>query len=77
MTTVRNEERPDVVVDGGAGLGLSRPGTAVNELDLQSREEALRDCVAPAVADAAHAADDTASGQLGVVELARLLTAAV
>ena len=39
MTPVRIEERPDVVVDGRPGLGLRRPGTSVDELRLQGRED--------------------------------------
>ena len=77
MTPVRIEERPDVVVHGGPGLGLRRPRTSVDQLCLQGREEALRDGVVPAVADTAHAADDAAGRQLGSVELARVLTATV
>ena len=69
MTPVRIEERPDVVVDGGASFGLGRPRTAMDEFRLQGREEALGDRVASAVADAAHAADDATSVELGSIDI--------
>ena len=66
---LRIVEGTDVVVDGRPGLVLRRPGTAIDELGRQRREEALRDRVVPAVADAAHAADNSAYGDLRPVRL--------
>ena len=73
MTTVRVVEASDVVVDREPGFVLGGPGTAMDQLGLERGEEALGHRVVPAVADAAHAADDATRGKLGAIQLTRVL----
>ena len=51
-------EELEVLEELGVRLRPGGPDGVVDQLDLQRREEALGDCVVPAIAPAAHAADD-------------------
>src|SRR5215472_2960506 len=67
----------DVFEDGGAQVAAGRPSGAINKLSLQRREEALGNCVVPAVALAAHADLDAELGERCLVLGARVLAATV
>ena len=67
----------DVFEDRSTGLPATDVVVSVDELRLEGREEALRDGVIPAIALAAHAADDSAFAEPAPVVLARVLDAAV
>src|SRR2546422_7839578 len=77
MPPVRIVEGRDVVMDRSLRFVFRRPGATMNELGLEGCEEALRHRVVPAVADAAHAADDATSGQLRAIHVAGVLASAV
>src|SRR5262245_59788019 len=53
------------------------PHGVENKLDLQCGEEALGDRVVPAIAAAAHTADDAVLGENALVGAASVLTAAI
>src|SRR2546425_11778438 len=67
----------DVVEELSARCRPRRPRRVVDELDLQRGKEALRDRVVPAIAPAAHAADDPMPGQGLAVVAAGVLTATI
>ena len=58
MATLAIVEDLEILGQVGARRGARGPGGVVDELDLQRGEEALGDGVVPAIAPAAHAADD-------------------
>ena len=67
----------DVFEDRCTGLGTTDIVVSMDELCLEGREEALRDRIVPAIALAAHAADNPLSAELTPVFLARVLDTAV
>src|ERR1043165_10224829 len=71
VTTPAVVEGLDIVEDGGARRVSCGEFSAVDELDLERRKEALRDRVVPAVALAAHAADEPSPPELALVVVAR------
>jgi hypothetical protein len=70
-------ENLDVLEDGGPQLEAGSPATLVDELGLDSCEEALGYGVVPTVALAAHADVDTQVGEGTSVLLTRVLATAV
>src|SRR5215510_16402782 len=70
-------EELEVVEELGPGRRPSGPGHVVDKLDLQRREEALRDGIVPANSPAAHAADDPMLLQHTLVGATGVLTPAV
>src|SRR5215468_1391205 len=66
-----------VLEDVRASVSARCPGALRDELDLQGREETLRDRVVPAVAAAAHAATDPVHREATLILLARVLTPAI
>jgi hypothetical protein len=58
MSSLPIVEELEVLEQVSARRGARGPRSVVNELDLERREEALGDGVVPAIATAAHAADD-------------------
>ena len=77
MASMAVVEDLDQLGDGARCLKLRAARDAIDELGLQRREEALGDGVVPAVALAAHAADDAGGDQRLAVVAARVLRAAV
>src|SRR5437899_6397730 len=73
MTPLPIVEELQVLEEIGARGGTRGPGSVVDELDLQRREEALGDGVVPAIAPTAHAAHDSLLRQHALVGAARVL----
>src|SRR3989449_4039742 len=70
-------EELEVLEELGARRRPSGPGRVMDQLDFQRREEALGDGVVPAVAPAAHTADDPVLRQDPLVVAAGVLTSAI
>src|SRR5881296_1078632 len=70
-------EELEVLEELGARRRPSGPGRVMDQLDLQRREEALGDGVVPAIAPAAHTADDPVLRQHPLVVAAGVLTSAI
>src|SRR5260370_34424176 len=70
-------ETLQVIEELGARRRPSGPGRVVDQLDLERGEEALGDGVVPAVAPAAHAADDAVLRQHPLVVAAGVLAPAI
>src|SRR5262245_54999727 len=70
-------EELEVLDERGARRRPRGPGRVVDQLDLQRREEALGDGIVPAIAPAAHAADDAVPFQGPLVVTARVLTSPI
>src|SRR2546422_927227 len=73
MTALSIVEELQVLEEIGTRGGARGPGGVVDELDLQRREEALGHGVVPAIAPAAHAADDPLLRQHALVGAACVL----
>src|SRR5258708_25591360 len=73
MPSLAIVEELEVVGELGARGCPGGPGRVVDQLDLQRREEALGDGVVPAIAPAAHAADDPVLLQHSLVVAAGVL----
>src|SRR5215470_18418508 len=67
-------EELEVLDEVDARGGPRQPGGVVDELDLQRREEALGHRIVPAIAPAAHAADDLMLCQGLLIRAAGILT---
>ena len=67
----------DVFEDFTPGLSSGVPLSLVDQFELEGREEALRDCVVPAVACAAHAAADSVACQQLLIFRAGVLAPAI
>src|SRR3989449_7298058 len=70
-------EELEVLEELGARRRPSGPGRVMDQLDFQRREEALGDGVVPAIALAAHTADDPVLRQHPLVVAAGVLTSAI
>src|SRR5712691_4871893 len=70
-------EEFEVLEELGARCRPRGPGRVMDQLDFQRREEALGDGVVPAIAPAAHTADDPVLRQHPLVVAAGVLTPAI
>src|SRR5262245_46506272 len=74
MTSPAIIEELEIVEEVGASLAAGSPRRVVDELDLQRGEEAFGNGVVPAIAPAAHAADDAMGRQGSLIVPAGILT---
>src|SRR2546426_11875251 len=70
-------EEFEVLEELGARCRPRGPGRVMDQLDFQRREEALGDGVVPAIAPAAHTADDPVLRQHPLVVATGVLTSAI